>query len=569
MDNAVSRQRAEAWLKLDDDPETRTELELLLETNESELALRFSGRLAFGTAGLRGLQGAGPTRMNRVVVRQTTAGLADYLVAEVPRAKERGVVIGYDARVNSDVFAAAAAAVLVDRGFSVFLSDGVCPTPIVAYGVLDLSAAAGIVVTASHNPPAYNGYKVFWENGAQIIAPRDAGIAKAIETAEIRDRVLTLDLNRAVRDGKLRRFGEDLERRYRLNARSLMRNRTIAQNQSITIAYTPLHGVGAAPLGRLLKENGFDTVIVEPSQAEPDGSFPTVEFPNPEEPGAMDRVFALANKVDADIVLANDPDADRLAVAIPEGDGFRLLTGDQVGALLADYLLSGFADQREPLLITTVVSSQLLSMMAKARGARFREVLTGFKWIANTAIDMAASAKLVLGYEEALGYCAGEMVRDKDGLSAALLFAEFCAVTLHRGQLISDRLESIYRDHGAFVTRQVSLVREGESGKQEIAQMMKRARTSAPTSIDGRVVVETTDLEDGSDELPAADAIIFRLKGDGRVIMRPSGTEPKLKCYYEVREDVGSNETVKAALGRAQQDLEKLIDAHQASLKAD
>ena len=562
--------RAQTWLELDDDPETIAEMTALLESSSDELAARFDGRLAFGTAGLRGLQGAGPVRMNRVVVRQTSAGLADYLAATVPGAKERGIVIGYDARNNSDVFATAAAKEFLDRGFAVYLSDDVCPTPMVAFAILDLSAAAGVVVTASHNPPAYNGYKVFWGNGAQIIPPHDEGIASAIENVTLRPEARTIDLDTAIRDGKLRRFGADLERRYRLGARSLMRVPTIARQQPIKIAYTPLHGVGGGPIARLLADNGFDTVVIEPSQAEPDGSFPTVSFPNPEEPGAMDRVLELGEKLGADLILANDPDADRLAVAIPTESGFRRLTGDQTGALLADYLINARDPkaERPALLVTTVVSSQLLEAMANARGAKYRETLTGFKWIANAAIaeKQANNAELVLGYEEALGYCIGELVRDKDGLSAALVFAELCASSLHRGQALVDRLESIYREFGVHLTRQVSLVREGSVGKAEIAATMHAFRQAPPTDIGGFEVTRTEDLSIAKDGLPTTNALVFRLESSHRVIMRPSGTEPKLKCYYEVREPIAPSETAKTAESRAKNALEGLVEAHQAAI---
>lgn len=567
MDASEIRARAEAWLKADDDPETRAELEELLD-DPAALAERFADRLQFGTAGLRGELGAGPTRMNRVIVRQTSAGLADYLLENVPRAADRGVVIGYDGRRNSDVFAACAARMFLDRGMVVHLSESPCATPLAAFAVRDLGAAGGVVITASHNPPAYNGYKVFWENAAQIVPPHDAGIAAAIEAAEISDAARELDLDAAAKQGRLRRFGEDSERRYRREALALMCHRDAASLAPLTLAYTPLHGVGAGPVTRLLGEAGFDRLEVEPSQAEPDGRFPTVEFPNPEEPGATDRLFALADRIGADIAIANDPDADRLSVAVPEGEGYRQLSGDQVGALLADYLLAEGDQSGKRLVMTTVVSSQLLEAMAAARGVEYREVLTGFKWIANGALEAKAKrgTRLVIGYEEALGYGIGEVVYDKDGISAALLFAELCAVAKSRGETITSRLERIYRELGVFLTKQVSLTRPGAEGRAEIDGTMERFRSSPPSAIAGRDVRRFTDLASGEGDLPAADVLIFRLADGSRVIMRPSGTEPKLKCYYEVREDIGEGESVEAATARAESQLEDLIAQHQASL---
>jgi phosphomannomutase len=571
MDASDLADRARAWLEADDDDETRAELEALIDGDPAELEARFAGRLEFGTAGLRGLLGAGPTRMNRVVIRQTSAGLADYLASTVDGAADRGVIIGFDGRRNSNVFAAVAARVFLQRGFVVYLGDRPVPTPLVAYGVCDLGCAGGVVVTASHNPPDYNGYKVFWGNGAQIIEPQDRGIAESIEAVglDLPAAAVELDLDAAIRAGTLRRFGDDLERRYRRDALGLMRDRDAASRASISIAYTPLHGVGAGPLTRLLADAGFDTVVVEPSQAEPDGRFPTVEFPNPEEPGATDKLFELAKKIGADVALANDPDGDRLAVAIPDGDGFRQLTGDQVGALLADYLLAEDRGDDPKIVMTTVVSSQLLEAMAQKRGVAYRETLTGFKWIANAAIIERARDKrrLVLGYEEALGYSVGELVRDKDGLSAALLFAELCAVCKARGQTIDDRLEALYREHGVYLTRQVSLTRPGAEGRAEIDAAMERYRKRAPAAIDGRTIRRAIDLESGTDDLPAADVLIFRLADGARVIMRPSGTEPKLKCYYEVCEPVRASEQVADAMSRARENLAALVAAHQESLK--
>jgi phosphomannomutase len=557
------RARAESWLAQDPDEVTRAELAGLIAADSAVVAERFAGRLEFGTAGIRGVLGAGPMCMNRVVVREVSAGLADYLLAQDPGAAERGVIIGRDARRGSEVFAEDAARVFLGKGLRVYLFRGVVPTPVAAFGVLAVGAAAGVMVTASHNPPEYNGYKVYWGNGAQIIPPHDAGIAAAIGRVGRTDELALPELDTERAAGRLIDVGEELVRRYLDGVRALAVHPDAATRHPITIAYTALHGVGSRFVEAAMAGAGFTAVHSEPSQREPDGAFPTVRFPNPEEKGAMDRVLALATSVEADLVLANDPDADRLAVAIPDGDGYRMLSGDQIGVLLADYLLSE-GPQDDRMVATTIVSSQLLGQMACELGVAFQQTLTGFKWIANTAL--AQSARFVMGYEEALGYTCGELVRDKDGVSAAVMFAELTAVARARGETVGDRLDSIYRRFGLYLTEQVSLTRPGADGLREIAAIMKAARTRPPTDVGGRRVTEHHDLATGALDLPPSDVLIFYLDGGQRVIMRPSGTEPKLKCYYEVREPVADGEAIDAAIARARAQLDALRDAHQATL---
>jgi phosphomannomutase len=557
------------WLAQDPDPDTRAELEQLRAAGAAaELAERFAGRLEFGTAGIRGLLGAGPMRMNRVMVRQVTAGLARYLADTVDRARERGVIIGYDGRRKSDVFAADAAKMLVDAGFRVWLARVPVATPIAAYAVLERGAAGGIMVTASHNPPQYNGYKVYWENGAQIIAPHDEGIAAAIAAhgpAAARaamDRPLP-ELSRARADGQLIDLGDDLVDRYLEQVRRLAVHPEAVAKAGLTIAYTPLHGVGGRFVEAALAAAGCSAVHTVAEQREPDGEFPTVAFPNPEEPGAMDRVLELAAQVGADLVLANDPDVDRLAVAIADRDGYAMLSGDQIGVLLADYLLSEGGDGRR-MVATTIVSSQLLRRMAGELGVDYRETLTGFKWIANAALAyQAAGGRFVFGYEEALGYSVGELVRDKDGISAAVLFAELTAWAKQRGETIRHRLDAIYRRYGLYHTEQHSRVFAGSDGIAQIARLMARLRANPPGEIGGHRVRERLDLLEGTADLPRSDVLVFLLEGDGRVIMRPSGTEPKLKSYYEVREPVAAGEAVADAAARARRALASLRDAHQ------
>jgi phosphomannomutase len=571
---------ARRWAELDPDRETAAELVALCEAAEgggdaathaaTELSDRFGGRLEFGTAGIRGVLAAGPMRMNQLLVRQVSAGLAIYVAANVAGAKQRGIVIGHDARRKSRAFAEETAAVFVAAGFRVMLAHEHWPTPVTAWAVRARGAAAGVMVTASHNPPEYNGYKVYWENGAQIIPPHDTGIAACIDDVDTRE-VKLGDLEAARADGTLTLLGPEVENAYLQSVLALQKAPEVPRD--LRIVYTPLHGVGAVLVERALAAGGFAHVVTEPSQRVPDGAFPTVAFPNPEEKGAMDAVLALARAERADLVLANDPDADRLAVALPDASapaGYRLLTGDQVGVLLADYLLAQTPAGNPRLVACSLVSSQMLRYVAEAYGAESRETLTGFKWIANVAMDWIkqTGGSFVLGYEEALGYSVGELVADKDGVSAALLFAELAAWNRARGRTVADHLDDLYRRVGLFLTEQVSITAPGAEGLASIKRAMTAFRDAPPTALGGHAVDEVADLARGEGGLPPSDVLIYRLAGGRRVIMRPSGTEPKLKSYYEVRVVVGSGEALADARARGLLELAGLRDAHQTLLRA-
>ena len=571
------REAAELWLSEDPDPKTRAELQALIDrydrgdaSAQKELHESFHGQLEFGTAGLRGILGPGPQKMNRVLVRKVAAGMAAYLKANVPDIAKRGVLIGLDARHNSRVFAEDTARVLAGAGIRALLAHRPWPTPTTAWAIVDRGCAAGVMVTASHNPAAYNGYKVYWGNGAQIIPPHDTGIAAAIakigrsdqlpmpSLEDARARQLVIDLDEALHD------------RY-LAAAIALRAQPQLDGNALTIAFTPMHGVGARSTEPILSRGGFPNFHTVPEQREPDPDFPTVAFPNPEEKGAMDLVLALGVKVNADLVLANDPDADRLAVAVADPTsptGFRQFTGDQVGALFADYLLEVSAKDKR-MVATTIVSSQLLSYLAKDAGADYRETLTGFKWIGNAAMDFEreTGGRFVMGYEEALGYSIGPLVRDKDGVSACLLFSELVVwnrTVKQRGVL--DHLDDIYRRVGLFVTEQVSITKPGAEGIAEIKKVMDRVRAQPPSEIAGHKVDRVVDLIKGEGGLPASDVLVFRLEGGRRVIMRPSGTEPKLKSYYEVRVPVAAGEPIATARTRGNAELAELRDTHQKSL---
>ncbi|MBR9789218.1 MAG: phospho-sugar mutase [Vibrionaceae bacterium] len=557
------------WLARDPDPKTREELQHLVDTNDQqEINDRFGSRLAFGTAGLRGKVGAGPNRMNRLVIQETATGLGHYLIEQVKDATSRGVVIGYDGRPDSKQFAHDTASVLTALGIKVYLTHKVAATPIVAFGVRTLNAAAAVVVTASHNPPEYNGFKVYWENGAQIIPPHDSGIAAEINQATTKPLPL-MSLDSAKQQGLLVWLEDDYYQTYRqtMNENALL---TPDSSTDISIAYTAMHGVGADMAETLLADAGFKKVASVTEQREPDGTFPTVNFPNPEEAGAMDMVMALGKSVDADIACANDPDADRFAVAVKRSDGeYQMLTGDQVGSLFGDYLLE---QQPNALVGNTIVSSRMLNSIAKAHGAEYYQTLTGFKWLTNVAMDKETEQHpFLFAYEEALGYTVGNKVWDKDGLSALVAFAQLTGKLKAQGQTLWDKLEALYRQHGFYFNAQRSIALDPKS-----PPIGDKLRATPPKDIAGKKITITEDLktsvrtyDDGSEEaidLPSSDVLIYHLDDQSRVIVRPSGTEPKLKCYYEVITDFPDNMNYEQAQQAAEAKMNELIDAHQKSL---
>jgi phosphomannomutase len=570
------RARARAWLQEDPDEATRAELQALLDAgDEAQLEDRFGARLEFGTAGLRGVIGAGPNRMNRVVVIRTTAGLCEYLKREVPDAAVRGVVIGYDGRRMSREFAEDVAVVCAGYGIKAHLFADLVPTPLVAFAVKDLGAAAGVMVTASHNPPEYNGYKVYWGNGAQIIPPHDAGIAAAIDAIDSLIKIPRPILKEARAKGLVVDAPAEIEARYLAALQALARHPGVGVD--LTVVYTPLHGVGERLARRALEQAGFRNVHSVPEQAMPDGAFPTVSFPNPEEKGAMDLALALAEETDADLVLANDPDADRLAVAVRDESGrWVQLTGNEVGALFGYYLL---VDDPRPaqdrLVVTSIVSSPLLGVMARELGVRYEEVLTGFKWIANRALEVEAQtgARFVFGYEEALGYTVGDVVRDKDGIGAAAMFAELAGYYgASHGRSVLQQLDEVYRRFGLYASGQHNETIKGLGGAARIRQIMEGFRAAPPASICGIDVVTVTDIKTGERldritgertrlALPISNVLVYGLADGSRITLRPSGTEPKIKYYFDVREEVARGEPVADARARATAKLARLMKA--------
>ncbi|WP_326728689.1 phospho-sugar mutase [Streptomyces phaeochromogenes] len=519
--------RAKAWLAEDPDAETREELAKLIDAEDTaELTARFSGTLQFGTAGLRGELGAGPMRMNRSVVIRAAAGLAAYLKA---KGQTDGlVVVGYDARHKSADFARDTAAVMTGAGLRAAVLPRPLPTPVLAYAIRHLGAVAGVEVTASHNPPRDNGYKVYLGDGSQIVPPADAEIAAEIAAITSLADVPRPDsgweiLDDGVLDAYLARTDEVLAAGSPRTARTV---------------YTAMHGVGKETLLAAFARAGFPEPVLVAEQAEPDPDFPTVAFPNPEEPGAMDLAFAKAHETDPDLIIANDPDADRCAAAVKEGGAWRMLRGDEVGALLAEHLVRRGA---RGTFAESIVSSSLLGRIAEKAGLPYEETLTGFKWIARVE-------GLRYGYEEALGYCVDpEGVRDKDGITAALLITELASELKSGGRTLLDLLDDLAVEHGLHATDQLSVRVDDLS---LISDAMRRLREQPPTLLAGLSVTKAEDLTKGTDALPPTDGLRYTLDG-ARVIVRPSGTEPKLKCYLEVVVPVGTHDNLPAARAKA------------------
>nr|WP_197977702.1 phospho-sugar mutase [Plantibacter sp. CFBP 8798] len=556
---------AEAWLAQDPDDETRAELAGLVERARvsddvavAELHDRFDTRLQFGTAGLRGRIEAGSNRMNRVLVSQAAAGLAAYLIEQAPEGVTPSVVIGYDGRKNSAVFASDTAELMAGAGVRAILLPRLLPTPVLAFAVRFFDASAGVMVTASHNPPADNGYKVYLggeHHGSQIVSPADAAIAAHIE--RIAETALVQDLPRS--DG-FEIAGEDVVDAYVAETAAVA---PAPAGGQLRVVYTAMHGVGWETTRRVLETAGYPAPELVTEQIDPDPTFRTVSFPNPEEPGALDLSFATARAVGADLIIANDPDADRLAIAVPDDaapSGFRRLTGNEVGLLLgwraaqaASAALDGDAAP-EGTLACSIVSSPALRIVAEAHGLEFRETLTGFKWISRTP-------GMLFGFEEALGYLVNPgTVRDKDGISAAVAFLGLATASAQAGESVAGLLDRFADTFGSFGSDQIS-IRYAELSR--IGEVMSGLRALPPTELAGAQVTRIDDLADGFEALPPSDVLRVWLDDGTRVMIRPSGTEPKLKVYVDVQSADGDAAeraaTVTARLAALRTDLTALV----------
>jgi phosphomannomutase len=546
MDSQLLAQ-ASAWAAQDPDPETKAELLQLIDAADSAaLADRMNSRLDFGTAGLRGELGAGPNRMNRVLVAQAAAGIRDYVLENF--SEDPSVVIGFDGRINSAVFARDSAQIFAAAGIRTILFDGVVPTPVLAFAGKHLATSAAIMVTASHNPPRDNGYKVYLggaNGGSQIISPTDKEIA-----AKIRKVAESQTFDSIPKSDDFQLVGDELRQAYVGETASLTGE--ILDGESLKIVYTAMHGVGWHVVEKLFEAVGLARPITVDAQLLPDGRFPTVAFPNPEEPGAMDLSFAKANEVGADLILANDPDADRLAIGIPDSSaaaGWRRLTGDEIGLILGyEMARRAVAEGKKGTLACSIVSSSVLSKVAEHFDLDYRETLTGFKWISKVP-------GLIFGYEEALGYCVDPTrTPDKDGISAALIISALATQLAVEGKSLESHLAELGEMFGYFETGQISI---RVTDLSVIDQIMSKLRNNPPTEIDG-VAANFTDLKIGSATLGSTDGLRFDLADGRRVIVRPSGTEPKLKCYLQaVSESKLQAESSLAALNQAMQALLK------------
>ncbi len=516
--NQELRDRVVAWIAGDPDGDDRATLQALLDRDdEVELERRFAAPLTFGTAGLRGPVMAGPAGMNRYTVRRATQGVVMWML-ELGVDLERGVVVGRDGRHGSESFNNEVVHVLLGAGVKVFEMPGPLPTPLVAYCVKALGAEAGIMITASHNPPLDNGFKLYSSDGSQIIPPNDEIVehyANAAATPQLAERPSSH--HRWISDGVIAQYVAHFVERFAVD------------EDDLAIVYTPLHGVGGATMMSLFAAAGHRTVTVVAEQFAPDPAFPTLPFPNPEEPGALDLATATADRVGADLVIANDPDADRLGAAVRGPSGWHVLRGDEIGWLLASTMLPEMTSASD-VVATTIVSSTLLHRMAEEAGVRFAMTLTGFKWLARAA----GEGTLRLGYEEALGFAVDPLVADKDGLSAALALSKLAVELRREGKSLLDRLDEIEARYGVHSIYQLSLRAEGAEGIVAIKRAVQSMREGPPTNLGGIAVSEVFDLADGFEGLGPTDGLLLRLGTSGRVVVRPSGTEPKLKAYIEI-----------------------------------
>ena len=537
---------ANKWLLNDPDETTKAETEKLISDGDIELIQRFTNSLVFGTAGIRGVRGAGPMRMNRVMVRIVATAIAQELLSDNQGEEPPLVVVGYDARHKSQIFAQDSVRVLAAYGVRSLILPRPTPTPVLAYTSLSKKAKAGIMVTASHNPAEDSGYKVYWEDGAQIANPIDTKIAQRIDFKNPPTEELLADYE----DEIILKGNDELIKTYVDFASSSV---SYESKREIKQVYTPLHGVGKEVFLDVFEKAGFESPILVESQAEPDPDFPTVSFPNPEEEGALDFAVELAVEKNADLVIANDPDADRLAVVVRHGDEWCRLNGIEIGVLVAEQILSkGQGEDR--LVVTTVVSSRLLSKIAEFHKVKYAETLTGFKWIVRPGIE-DKSSRFVFGYEEALGFALGDSVRDKDGITSALVFAELASELKTQGKTVIDLLEELWNRHGVHKT--ALFTKRLDPATNISADFMSPWRSSPPEKIGEFAVIESIDLLSPESELPATDALVLNIL-NGRIVIRPSGTEPMVKVYVEVTESV-INDDIRSAERSADHKIEDLL----------
>jgi len=543
--------RYQEWLEFEElQPELREELEAI-QGNEEEIYERFYQNLSFGTAGLRGLLGAGTNRMNIYTVRRATAGLALYLLSNYGGdAQQRGVVIAYDNRMYSQRFAQETALVFNSFGIRTYVFDILTATPELSFAVNYRQAIAGIMITASHNPKEYNGYKVYNEYGCQISGEMANDVLEYMDHyQELEDLPMMLRYETACERDLYHTVGDLYHQAYQkaVLAQALLHDSAAKEN--LKVVYTPLHGTGYHPVTGVLDKDGFTQVYVPDSQKEPDPAFCTVHSPNPEEKEALQLAIDYAAELGADIVLGTDPDADRVGAAVWNGTEYVLLTGNQTGALLADYVLSQKEVDKKSVLVKTIVTSELGAEIAAHYGAEVMNVLTGFKYIGEKmiAFEKTQSHTFIMGYEESYGYLVGNHAKDKDAVVAAMLICEMAAYYKAQGKTLLDQLEALYQQYGYYQDAVESFTFAGAEEQQHIAAIMETLRAQSMDSIGGQTVLEVKDYKNGIDDLPEADVLKYFFADGGWMAVRPSGTEPKMKCYYSVRGETMADAEAKAA----------------------
>ncbi len=556
--------RAQSWLSEDYDEATRAEVKALIENDEKELTERFYRTLEFGTGGLRGIMGAGTNRVNIYTIGMATQGLANYLKKEVQG--EIKVAVAYDSRNNSELFARTTAEVFAANGFRVYLFESLRPTPELSYAIRLFGCQSGVVVTASHNPKEYNGYKAYWADGGQVIAPHDKNIIAEVNAIESMSQV-----QRDFSKGEIVMVGQDVDQKYidMIKALSLSPE-AVAEYNDLKIVYTPIHGTGVKLVPMALEAYGFKNVSVVEEQAVSDGNFPTVKSPNPEEPAALQMAVDLANEIGADLVMATDPDADRQAIAVRDFDGkIRLLNGNQCASLLTFYILHRWKEQGKfqgnEFVVKTVVTSELLIRIAESFGVKHYDVLTGFKFIADIIHRTQGSEQFLCGGEESYGFLVGDSVRDKDAVASLAMAAECAAWAKSHDKSLWGLLMEIYVQYGLFKESLLSITRGGQQGVEEIKTMMKNFRENPPASLAGSKIVEVRDYSvskkwvNGVQEvidLPKSDVLQFVSEDSTIVSVRPSGTEPKIKFYFGVRGMLDSVENYEAVNGELEAKIE-------------
>lgn len=545
-ENAVLN--AEKWLNTSIDEQAKQEIISLRENNVNEFNDAFYRTLEFGTGGLRGIMGIGTNRMNKYIVAMTTQGFCNY-IAENNQGKQIKTVISYDSRNNSREFAKITARVMAANGFKVYLFEDIRPTPELSFAVRELKADAGVMITASHNPKEYNGYKAYWNDGAQLTSPHDELVIEKVNAITDLSQVKMQD-----DDKNITIIGEDMDKIYLEKVKSISINsQCIKKQKDLKIVYTPLHGTGISLVPKALKAYGFENVICVKEQSIPDGNFPTCVSPNPEEPAALEMGIKLAKEIDADMLLATDPDADREAIAVKDNKGeWIILNGNQTASLLTYYLLSANKNANalkgNEYIIKTVVTTDLINKIAEDFSVEYFDVLTGFKHIASKIREHEGKKRYIGGGEESFGYLIGDFVRDKDAVSACCILAEMVACLKEEGTNLYDFLLQLYTKYGFYQEKQVSITRKGKTGAEEIQKMMMDFRNNPPKQLDNDEVVEIIDyLDTEKTKLPKSNVLQYLLKSGSKVSVRPSGTEPKIKFYFSIvipMKDKGEVETL-------------------------